>query len=94
MMCLRMTCVVFAYQERSPTCVRYAGRPSARAPTSSPTAANTWTSVRTTVLAASTASSTKWSCGSTRSDMIDRWARCNCLLRGLKPASALSLLLG
>lgn len=51
---------------RSLTCVRYAARLSARAPTSSPTAVNTGRTDPTAALAASTASNTKWSCGSTR----------------------------
>ncbi|XP_028991502.1 zinc finger protein Gfi-1b-like isoform X2 [Betta splendens] len=62
-------------QERSPTCARYAGRRSARAPTSSRTAASTGTSGRTAARAASTASSTRRSCGSTRSGCA-RTARC------------------
>lgn len=66
-LCIQKTCAVFVCQGRSPTCVTYVGKHSARAPTSSPTAVNTGTSGPTAVLAAFTASSTKWTCGSTRS---------------------------
>lgn len=47
-------------QVRSPTSVRCAGRPSARAPTSSPTAASTQASSPSVVSCAPRASSARW----------------------------------